>query len=318
MPKHTFLLVIGLFFINNIQAQKKLFSLPNTYNRFITSDNIIWAAELQDSLSFGESNKLRDKNIYDHLVLEAASAKLDVRKRQDYFETEAFQNSDTSVYYGFKKVQFPNSDIDFLLADSLKTIRLNEILYLENNLLKSKIILAAPLANFATASGVSMGKLEVFFCCKPELALKEKSSLIFIKTFRRKIDTDSFPEFRLLKQSFGMNLPQSLWYGATQDRIQIIDEKYGKVIPKENILSYNDSLKQEEYDNNGKVIGYKMIRSLPIFECCLSNTIEFTQDVYYDLKSNSFYSVIKDCYLFSWTGFNMPYAKRFKIVFKTE
>lgn len=297
------------------------FVFPIITNHFINSANITWALDTEETYSFSESNKFDDEDIFKFLISKAISSKLEVYDPLN-IGIEDYENATYSSYAKFPNRKFTKKELNFVLADSLKTIKFHEIFYLDNYLLKCKIISAAPMTNF-TSGGVSLGLQNIFFCCKnikDTISIGNDKDIVHIKRIKRALNFDSIQGAKLIKQTYGFNLIQSLWHGASLGSIKLFDTKSQKTIDAKNVMNYSylDSVQVPFYDSTGSVIGYVRSAGQTAFPYKLTNSIQFTQDIYFDSKQNIFFTTISDCFLFvkNWddTNYKMILEKRFKIL----
>lgn len=295
-------------------------SLPNSYNQFITAPNISWAAELRDYFSFSDAQPINGANVYDYLFKKAGDGKLKIAT-SNLADFITFNRAQKKVQANKKATPLPA--VDPTALDAQKSMALHEIFYIQNNRLHSYILAASPLANVITSAGINLGTNNCFYCCgatNPSMAVPNKG-MVLLQTITRTINPDSMPDFKPLKQSFGMNLAQALWYGASKNSGSMTDVIAAKKIALNEVMTYSFGSKVAVplYDSTGNVISYRDIMGPPPFEELLQNKIELVEDIYFNPTQNSFASVIRECYFFAkdWDNDISGYRteKRFKLVF---
>lgn len=298
------------------------FIFPNETNQFLNSVNVNWALDTEESFSFAGSKQIENLNIFNFIITKALSGKLKAYTlRLEGFE--GFENSTYSRYDKFPYRDLTKDQINYILKDSLKTINFHEIFYLNNYSLSCQIISAAPSTNYATSAGISLGMQDIFYCCKSSknsLTITNSKDLIHLKRIDRNLNFDSIESSKLVKQTYGLNLVQSIWTGASQGNIKLLDTKTNKIIPSNNVLNYSylDSVQVPVYDSTGSIVGHTKQPGQAVFPYKLINSIQFVQDFYYDTKRNVFLTTISNCFLFvkNWDEANsvLQIEKRFKVL----
>ncbi|MEO6229582.1 MAG: hypothetical protein ABJB11_04230 [Ferruginibacter sp.] len=297
------------------------FVFPNETNHFINSASINWALDTEETYSFAGPTKVDNENIFNLVITKAILGKLDAYSlRLTGFE--GFENSTYSTYDKFPNKDLTKDEINFVMADSSKTIKFHEIFYLDNYSLNCQIISAAPMTNYATG-GVSLGLQEIFYCCKSiktTVKIDKNNDIIHLKKIEKVLNIDSLQNSKIIKQTYGFNLIQSIWLGASHGSVKLLDTKTNQIIPAKNILNYSylDSVQIPIYDIHGSVIGHTMRAGQAAFPNKLANSIQFVHDFYYDRRQNIFFSTVSDCYLFvknfDETTYEMKLEKRFRIL----
>lgn len=298
------------------------FIFPNETNEFLKSANVNWALDTEESFSFTGSTKVENLNVFNFLITKALEGKLKAYSLR-LEEFEGFENSTYSEYDKFPSRDLTKDQINYILTDSLKTIKFHEIFYLNNYALRCQIISAAPTTNYASASGISLGMQDFFYCCKSSkslLTLSNNKDLIHLKRIDRHLNFDSIESSKLVKQTYGLNLVQSIWTGASQGYIKLLDTKTNKIIPAKSVLNYSypDSVQVPVYDSTGSIVGHTKQSGQAVFPYKLVNSIQFVQDFYYDTKRSVFLTTISNCFLFvkNWDEANsvLQIEKRFKVL----
>lgn len=298
-------------------------SLPNGVNQFITAPGISWAAELRDYFSFKGAHPINGSNIYDYLFKKAWDGKLKIAT-SNLADFIAFNRAQNKAQANKKATPLPKLPPGNL--DSEKSIALHEIFYIQNNGLQSYIIAASPLVDVVTSSGVNLGMKDCLYCCgaqSPTMVATNNKGMVWLQTITRTIQPDSMHEFKPLKQTFGMNLAQTLWYGASKNSGTMTDVIDVKKIAPNDVMTYTfgEKVAVPFYDSAGTITGYRKITSPPPFKELLQNKIELVQDIYFNPAQNSFTSVIRECYFFvkAWDGTLGGYRteKRFKLSFRS-
>ncbi len=315
-------ILLGVFFIyNHSFSQKATFVVPNNYNEFIKSNDINWAIEGHECYSFLNSQKIDSRNIYDYLLTTIDTTKSPVYKSMDR-EFSRDQIFDYMIDNSYSE-KFTDFESAKEFGDSLKSIKFHEIFFLENFAPKCQLIAASPLTSFA-ASGISLGLQGLFYCSfqnKYPFKITKGDDVIYLKEFERTINIDSMIDFKIIKETYGMNLTQALWFGASKGHSKIIDTKKNFVIDSANVMRYSilDSIAEKQYDSTGNFSGYYMAPNYPVFENNLTNSIQVDEKIYYNRSKNFFFVTIDSCYLFVkyWNEkTSMPVIeKRFKILF---
>ena len=299
----------------------QIFVFPNATNKFINSANISWAFDIEESYSFADGKIFEGENIFNYIISKAVSKKIEAYDlRQEGFV--GFENSTYSEFNKFSNKNLSKDEINHMLSDSLKTIKFHEVFYLNNYSFNCQLISAAPLTNYV-ASGVSLGLQEIFFCCKnikDTISENISNDLIHLKRVERVLNFDSITHFKIIKQTYGLNLIQSIWHGASQGKIKLFDIKSNQTIPATKVMNYSyiDSTYSPMFDSTGSDVGSYTKSTNAFFPYKLANSIKFTQDFYYDRRKNIFISTIRDCFLFvhNWDdkNYKLTIEKRFKIL----
>ena len=153
-----YILILSMVINCTCYGQFNEFVFPHACNSFLNSGNICWAAEAYEQFSFAGSVSADGQNVYNRLTLLALSGELaayDLRLKFNGFsklENGIYKDADLFAGETLTKEQ-----INFILLDSLKTIKFHEIFYLDNYMLKCHLASAAPLTNFALSTGESLG-----------------------------------------------------------------------------------------------------------------------------------------------------------------
>jgi hypothetical protein len=297
------------------------FIYPNAVNRFIDSGSISWAMEVVEEYSLLELRQVGNKSIVSYLFSNALSGKLDGYSGEEFATYESTTHSERDKFSNWLTQQ----ELDFVQSDSLdkwSSLSLHEIFYLDRSALACRIIAAAPLVNRVTSMGLNLGLRPSFYCCKntgESHSQNEKPDRILLKRIEKTIDFDSFKSMNVIKQTYGMNLTQSIWNRASQGSIRILDIKVNRVIAAKDVWDYSvdDSVDVPLFDSLGFVIGEKRFAGAPVTDK-LSKTIRFTQEIYFDRLKNVFHSKISDCYLFvseyDYSNNKFKLEKRFKVL----
>lgn len=238
-----YILILSMVINCTCYGQFNEFVFPHACNSFLNSGNICWAAEAYEQFSFAGSVSADGQNVYNRLTLLALSGELaayDLRLKFNGFsklENGIYKDADLFAGETLTKEQ-----INFILLDSLKTIKFHEIFYLDNYMLKCHLASAAPLTNFALSTGESLGLQENFFCCiNNQTDLKADTangSIIRLKKIHRALNFDSERHFRILKQTFVMTAPQSIWFGASTGHLKIFDLIKNEFISADTLMKY--------------------------------------------------------------------------------
>jgi hypothetical protein len=278
--------------------------------------------DTEESFPFADSKKIENHNIFNFIITKALSGKLKAYTlRLEGFE--GFENATYSEYDKFPNRDLTKDQINYILTDSLKSIKFHEIFYLNNYSLNCQIISAAPSTNYASAGGISLGMQDIFYCCKSSkgsMTITNNQDLIHLKKIERYLNFDSIESSKLVKQIYGFNMVQSIWAGASQGYIKLLDTKTNKIIPAKNVLNYSylDSVQVPVYDSTGSIVGQTKQPGQAVFPYKLGNSIQFAQDFYYDIKRNVFLTTISNCFLFVkyWDEVNseLTVEKRFKVL----
>ncbi len=302
----------------------QIFLFPNGTNKFIEAESINWALDAEESISFANSTRIKNENVFSHLISKVVTGELKAYDlRIPSREFEALENYTFSEVDRFPQKALIKQEIDFMLSDSAKEIMLHEIFYLNNYSLNCQIISAAPLMRFFTSSGIDLGKHGLFFCCtniNGRLQVKKDTSLVHLKKIERVLNFDSIRGSRVIKQTYGLNLSQSIWSGASKGLIKLVDLQTNQFIAAGNVMNYPyfDSSDASNIDNkNGTNAGYNA-HTQAVFPYKLANTIQFTQDLFYDPNRNIFICTMSDCFLyvynFNWKTFALDVEKRFRVI----
>lgn len=319
--KYFFLAVTVFLFPDYSFGQYRYFYLPNDYNSFINSKDICWAATDNEVYHFNDSKKIAGTNIYDYLLKKMISRKITAYRSAEVpsrGEGYPYENSYLLTGKGEKIEVSPK-----LYADSLKSIRFQVIFYVENYCLKSHLISASPQYLLFSESGVNLGYTGSFITAlnKNYRVINGKSDkIVFVKSMQSELNFEIPMNAAVLKETYGMNLLLSLWYGAATGKTQVVDLKTNIVIKPDEVMKYTifDSLYANDYDSTGEITRTFKIPGVPV-SSYMTNSAQFIQDIYYNITKNYFYTVIKDVLL--WVKYNDFHThkpieeKRFKILF---
>jgi hypothetical protein len=322
----TFLLVLTLSSIGQQQLPNfglnQTFLFPNRTNQFITSERVIWALDTEETFSFTNSNKVENENVFNYVANKVVSGKIeayDLRVPGGGFG--ALENATFSEGDRFPKRALTKDELGFILLDSLKAIKFHEIFYLDNYSLSCQITAAAPVMRFFTASGINVGSHGLFYCCttvKDTSHLLQTEGLVHLMSRERMLDFDSIKDAKFIKQNYGLNLAQSIWYGASRGFLRLLDLKTNQFIPPEDVMNYAYGLDSVQmYNQDGTTAGYD-VRKLTVFPYTLTDIIQFTQDFFYDVKKDVFTTRISNCFLYVRYWDKKKYAnsvaKRFRLL----
>jgi len=292
--------------------------LPDSTNIFINNPEIKWAAYYNDKYPFPNCKIDSFKSIYDYIINEKANGKI---KSYDGNFNEV--NKD---YTQSKHLCTPDgtSIQDSFVRDSLKEIFFEQIFYLESHKLKTYTIIAAPCYklkynpycdqyDFVIKSFCSLNK-------HYNTTFKKTDKIIHLKdTCLTHIDLLDRLEEITIKKTYGMNFATALWCDASKGFNEVIDLKYNKKIPAENILTY-DSIPIPDFDSLGNQIGSHKAPpdSSYWFRFHFFPYADIYEDWYYDTTVDIFFCQITkvDLYFTSWGPQDSYYEKRFRIIFK--
>ena len=321
----TLLMIITLHSFGQVEPQiseEQTFLLPNETNQFINSSSVNWALDAEELFSFSNSNKIENLNIFNYIIANSFSGKIKAYNLNPpgFEDYENLTYSDTNK---FPPKDFKNNKLDYILMDSLKTMKFHEIFYLDNYKLSCQIISAAPSTNHGITAGNNHEMQDIFYCCRNTNNLVQTDNnkdIVHLKGIERNINFDSIKNSKLIKQTYGLNLVQSIWMGAFQGNIKLLDLKTNKIIEKKDLMnnSFLDPMKVPAFDENGSPQGYQMLAFEPVFPRMLVNSIQFTQDFYYDIRRNVFLTKISNCVLsiqhWDAASFGSIIEKRFKVL----
>lgn len=321
--KNTLFVFISLIINSTVLSQAKYAYFPNEYNEFIKLENINWAARTHEHYSFLNSKNIKGENIYKHILNRISLNEIYAFSQHEIYgernDPLSFQNK--IIYKKINDSERVAIDMQ-LYKDSLQTLEFDQIFYLEKYRLKSQIISARPSYWVVTSQGIDLGYGGNFICCinKYDKSKEKNIEAILIKEIQTELDFESLNSISILKETFGMNLSLSLWYGGIAEKLKIYDIKKDSFISPKNIMSYSifDSTDINEYDSTGNIIKTYKHAMAPVVAYII-NKVQFTQKIFYNHKQNYFYSVIDEAYLFvSYNDLSTRKwvtEKRFKILF---
>ena len=320
--KHLFV-ALGIFLVSNSYSQAPANNYaehPNAYNLFITSSNISWAARFTPEYSFLDHSYKKYASIYDYLIDNQKQgiikSYLPKNYNDDYDSSINNLQKEKEEYY--VDTNYSKLDQSDLFVDSLKELQFDQILTVEDHILKSHIIAAAPEFPVVTSLGVYLGNTYKALCClNKNNSSKAKNDLtVFLKDTYQYINEDTPWHYRttIIKKSYDMNLITTLWYDLSKGYNKLIDLRNDKPVIPNQIWNYpiEGFIKQDVYDSTGNLSGYQMLRSASARGYLTKLGIH--QLWYYDATKNIFFDKIDYVDIYTST-MNNGIEKRFKIIF---
>ena len=261
---------------------------PTPFDKFVTDDDIEWAAYISDTVRFSAVNF----NEY-------------LRKR---FEKDEIKSTPAVEprSAGAQNVQFksraevlaalpPDVHFDSLAKDLVDVV---QILYVDEGRLKTHNAWVSPKYSVITPEGTRLGFANYFSTAFAKQLYKPRklAKLIFLGSSTVRISLDSMPRDRMLKETFGRNLLETIWPTVFSGVAKLTFSQ--STVPI-NATSLSAGIFEKPnfpvYDSSGNEIGTKAVENtLPLSSF---DKLILTQDWYYDRKRNLLHSFVKSAEL---------------------
>jgi len=115
-----------------------------------------------------------------------------------------------------------------------------------------------------------------------------------------------------------MNLISNIWYAASKDKIVILDILRNLRVQPNEIMNYTIFDSVEVVVPIDSIYPYRYKIAGDPVQKYLTNSIEISQDWFYNKTKNFFYSIIKEVFLYALilNRKSKKKRKRFKVIFK--
>lgn len=263
---------------------------PTRFDKFTVAGKIQWASYVNDTIhtdSFNAGDELLrrfqkgDTRISEPLYRDSLIAGNTIHYLD---KRELAQRSYAPGAYTVAGK--PTNRID---SNSAGILQVEQILYVENGRLRSYVPWVSPKISVYTTGNYFLGTTEYFSSCfnfKYNRSLSKRDDLVFMKTTKRKFLIDSFPKNEMLKETYGLNIIEAMWYDITNGKYEIIDARLGQKTDLKNIheIYYENSVSIPMYDSSGNITGYKNFSER--LSPSLFKQIEIEQNWYYNRNKN--------------------------------
>ena len=294
---------------------------PTQFDKFIIKPEIEWAAYINDRIIFANPslNKLlllrldKDEVKAALPVWNGSSEAVEIRYlAKSIIDTAVLFPHNTLAMFDSLGNQAKVEIIPYKLDTATFTLTdITQILYIENNQLKSYIPWVTTTIPVITSNGIFLGNAVYFSICfhsTYNYQLSKKNRISFLSQTKKKISIDSIDSNDKLKELYGRNLVQTLWPYILENKFQIFSVKNNiRLTPEEINTSLVNDIKINEtdysfpvYDSAENIISYNYSWALSpkVF-----TEVELTQDWYYDHTNNIVFNKIREMYLYTkvWT-----------------
>lgn len=277
--------LIYLFTCNQIKAQNAF--VKNRYNAFTEKQTIQWAA-------YGTTSITTPTPLFSKLIIQKIKAhKTKVYQVVDDGSVEENElipfskNGVDSFFMNNEDIRIDSNGIEekiftlnTLTDDILRNeLKVHQILYVENGILKSHITRVSPLIEVKLKSGLRLGKAEFFSTALSNITnnidLKTESNTN-LGTTKTLFTADSLPITQTLKTTFNNNLIETLWSKIESGVVKIY-------------LNNNKKSTTLQQINEGNLMDLPII-NIPIFNEV--GTLSKTKKLFIPLKPSLFKKVM--------------------------
>ena len=313
-------LIIGLILSKYILTigQNNYWMKPYAYNKFVNKANISWACEMHNEFSFKGIND-SSFNIHAYLKYSQKTGKIKSYLTADYPDYEInkwAKGWSDDYFYEIKKEKNLNLEN---IVDSCDLIKFFEILFIEDQKLKSQIISAGVEYKFVTSHGVYLGNSTLSSSSLNyygEIQTSKNDELFYLGTNLLYFNSDSIEPTNCLKKSYGMSLPLALWYNAATGITKIRDLKTNKFLKANEVMEYSVIDSIENILIIDSLFPKKQMTPGPPAYSYLGN-VEIEQKWYYNKTKDIFFSKINKAFLYIISANTIePDKKRFEIIFE--
>lgn len=290
---------------------------PSKHNSFfVKNDNIDWAIQFFNRISFADNIK-----VYDNLLNNQLENKIQnfiTKSWLEYNKNFTLIEDPKEDANDYLKVKLKKEEVNYTQEsyDALGNVEFDQILYLENNRLKSFIIAAGAQIKVFTSNGLYLGNTTIAYSYLNSL-IKSNFNSNPISTTYQIFKIDSLEERSSLKKNYNMNLIFTLWNKCSLGFCNAIDLKRNKSIDPKNIIDYSVYDSTEQLFCGDTIYPTKvMIPGAPAR--FYFSHIGIPQEWFFDKKKKVFYSRINEIYLYTKEFLGngkLAYNKSIKIVF---
>lgn len=320
MTKGVSILCVILISFNSAISQNSSWLFPYDYSSFTKKANIRWALEIFNDYAFsGDSAK--QINIHSYLVSGQKRGLLKCYATEVYGKEmlEKWGKRKNGNYFTEIDHEFNNQFEAF--RDSLNLTRVHEIFYLENHVLKSQVIVAAPVYEVVSSNGVSIGSFPLSYSSLNFFPTKQSKvdDIYFLGHTNSILNIDSLEKISCLKKTYMMPLSFALWYDLSKGFNKVTDLKTKYSIPTTEIMEYSpfDSI-QVFVCIDSIVPLLEMVAAAPAYS--YFSDVEIEQYWYYNKSRDIFFNRLDKAYLYIkyYDQEKMLYKneRRFEIIFK--
>lgn len=281
------------------EDSNRYLTLPYKHNSFVTKANISWASEKHNVHSF-DGKFDEEGNIHTYLLKKQKNGTLKSFLTNDY---------DTSI---INKWAIAKSDGFFSeiskewnnqlegRSDSITTIDFHEILYFQNNKLKSHIVAAGPQLRILTSNGIYIGNSVTSYSnlnLKPQNSSGKQKDLVYLGKTYILLYSDSLEMEFNLKKTFGMPLSLNMWYALSKGFNKVNDLKRKTTIRQDDVLNYSPFDSVEVIIPIDSIVPLRyMTAGAPAYH--YFSDIGLSQEWFYNKKKKMFFNRISSAFLY--------------------
>lgn len=284
---------------------------PTQFDTFINRSSIEWAAYASDTFRFQSLNLsalLRERletgeikatlSLYRWLnednALEYKS--IDEVKESKFPLVQAiFDSAGNLIMPNWDSIP-PSYKFDSL---SYNLIFAEQIIFIENGLLKSYIPFVSPATTICTTSGLYLGNDKYFSSCfnfSCDYLASKKNKTLFLSQSKKTILLDSNKQENKLKELYGRNLIETLWPYILKNKYALYTAEGNKKISADELTSdLIEKIAVPVFDAEGNQTSTSI--KLPIRPEVFT-TADLQQDWYYDQTKNIVFNKIKELCLY--------------------
>lgn len=309
-----------IIFFDFVIAQSDPWLFPYDYSSFTKSPDITWALEKFTDYTFkGDSNKLI--NIHSYLVSGQKGGSIKCYATKIYGEEmlNKWEKRKKGNYFSEINCDFNNQFESF--RDSSNLTRVQEVFYIENHVLKSQVIAAAPLYEVVTSTGVSIGDFPLSYSSINFFPTKQSRSddIYFLGRNTLILNVDSLETISCIKKTYMMPLSFVLWYDLSKGFNKVTDLKKNLSIPSSQVLEYSPFDSIEIFSCIDSIAPLReIVPAAPAYS--YFSDVEIEQKWYYNKSKDIFFNKLDKVYLYikyqDQKDFIYKKEKRFQIVFK--
>lgn len=293
------------------KAQYHQQSTPSQFDRFISKSEIEWAAYASDTFHFASFNKMLIGRFKNGEIKAALPVHRGVSD-QGLIEYVPYDSLNSIVLYPSNicpifdssgKMLFDPALLKPYPLDSSKYSEsyINQILYIENGILKSYIPwVNVDIINYNTSSGIFLGNgtyLSTCFLLDHNVVVNRKSRIIPLPKTIHKIKFDSLDAENRLKETYGRNLVETLWPYVMKDELKLYAYETGKNIKAADIryLKKYLQLPVPRFDAEGNKEASDF--GNPEVNPSIFKYADIVQEWYYDVTRNIVANYVKELIL---------------------
>lgn len=295
------------------QLSAQYLPVPTPFDAFINKPSVEWAARANDTFRFEKSglnqvlcsryakNEIKAALAVSNNITEAGSIQYLPKDKLD--KKVSGPGLVLPVFDSLGNIIRTDTKFRTIEGDSLKITGVNQILYIENGVLKSYIPWVAPKMPVATSTGIFLGYGD-YFCSAFQFNYltkqDPKNKILFLSETKRLLRIDSVFAENKLKELYGRNLVQTIWPYVLKNNFKLFDVEHDRQIKPADIstdLTNTEKIILPVYDSLGNVVK-DIIYKEPLDPAIFSH-VELSQKWYYNYTQNMVFNKIISMVLFA-------------------